>query len=177
MQDIKRKSGSVVMPMGIDRFVNALQPLNTVSSAIDVSPRGNNMVINEESPSNVLEFKIVTADADKSADNKEVHPANTDSPMVRTDEGRVIDVMVEHPASAELPIVRSPEGRASDVRAGHPENAAGPIDRSSEGRVTDIRERHELKALKLMLVTNVGITTDVRAEQRANEAFPIFKSS
>lgn len=172
-QDIKRKSGSVVIPIGINREVNEMQPLNTLSLAIDVRPRGSKIDVNAESPSNVLEFKTVTCDAVKSAVSNEVHPANTDCPMVRTDEGRVNDSIEEHPESAPFPIFVSPEGRVSDVNDVQPTNEPSSIDRSPEGRVTDDREAQVLKVFSLMLVTSVGITIDIRAEP-VNAAAPIF---
>ena len=110
------------MPTGISIEVRAVQPANTVSSAIVKSPVGSKMDVREVLPSNVLAFNTVTCVADKSADNKEVQPLNTDVPILVTPEGIIIEVRVLQLRNTESPIRRSPEGRLVDVKDVQPLN-------------------------------------------------------
>jgi hypothetical protein len=139
VQVLKRLAGRVVIPIGIDSKVNAVQPMNTVLSAIVKSPVGSKMDVRVVLPLNVLLFNIVTCVADKSADTKEVQPLNADAPMIVTPEGMIKEVRVIQPWKSELPIDKSPEGRLVDVK--------------------DVQSRNELASIVVTPVADISIVS------------------
>ena len=143
--------------------------MNTVSSTIFVSPVGSKMDVREVLLLNVLVFNIVTCVADKSIDGKEVQPLNADMPMIVTPEGINIEVRVLQLRNTESPILRSPEGRLIDDRAAQPLNADMPMIVTPEGIIIEVRVLQPWNTESPILRSPDGILTDVSEVQPLNE--------